>query len=469
MTKSAQRRRQENALYELRQERQCRRGPHDDSDAAMRRDPRGRENARPAERPETSALHGDENRRQTAAADSKKRDDDQQVSSTCRHSKRSVVRKESPNEHTQRAKGKSGTAGQAETKSGQTAVVVAQVTSTGKESTGTQTPEAGKPGVALQADPKVAPAEKPGSTAAGRQTPAKEPAEGNTRDQHAAKNRPVKSAAVSKKDVKGALPTKAQARGNKQVMPDDGGRVTVRMANGETSGIAKAGSSAAAKGAHNQPVPTAKAARQTASAVQVGAKTAAAAEAQQPEPGSQSGTQKQGGQTDLFGGGHSAPATVQGNAAADAGESVAQPFQQDLLQQIVDKAVLHLKGGKTELRIDLRPEALGHLRLHISTDQQQVTLKILTESTWVKAMVEHHISHLRAELQNHNLYIDHLDVSVAGDFQQTAGGNPQAGNPDRGVPRTEARPTAATVSEVALQPAQTQNTREQSGLIDYFV
>ncbi len=46
----------------------------------------------------------------------------------------------------------------------------------------------------------------------------------------------------------------------------------------------------------------------------------------------------------------------------------------------MDKTSTSLKSGQSEIRIDLKPESLGHLRLHVLTDHQQVTVKILAEN-----------------------------------------------------------------------------------------
>jgi len=92
--------------------------------------------------------------------------------------------------------------------------------------------------------------------------------------------------------------------------------------------------------------------------------------------------------------------------------TVQKPLQSDVMSQLVEKAVLNLKNGQTSMRIRLKPEALGHLRMHITTENNQVMIKILTEIPLVKEIIETNVNQLRAELQNQGLEIDKFDVSV---------------------------------------------------------
>ena len=92
------------------------------------------------------------------------------------------------------------------------------------------------------------------------------------------------------------------------------------------------------------------------------------------------------------------------------------------LDQIVEKAALSLKNGKSQVRIDLKPEFLGSVRMKITTENHLVTVRILTELPVVKEMIENNLSQLKTDLQSHGLEIDKLDVSVANDSQQRGKG-----------------------------------------------
>ncbi len=466
--KNALQRRQKNTLSELREDR--RRESREDRIADTHHEFRAHESERSAEQHKNAVSQPDESRRDGAVADSKRRDDGRPASGTEHDAAKTSSPDDGRQVQTGREDVKSNTDGQAQPGGGQTAALTGQTALPGEETAEAKPPENGKPAPVAPAEAKNVQAEKSSPSDAGRQVTAEKSKEGGVQDQQADKNKAPKPRAVSQGAVKTVAPSKTQASGNTRVVPDDANAAAVGMAKNGAPGV-EAASSAIAKNAPSQPVPAARAVPPTAADVQAGAKTGASVATQRLEPAGQSGTEKQGGHADLFGGGHSASATAQASGGADAAENVPRPFQQDLLQQIVDKAVLHLKAGKTELRINLKPEVLGHLRLHIASDQQQITLKIVTESTWVKTMVEHHIGQLRAELQNHNLHIDHLDVSVAGDFQPAAGGNPQAGSSGREALGTGVQSVAseAVHSETVPRPAQTAGSRERVGLIDYFV
>ena len=92
------------------------------------------------------------------------------------------------------------------------------------------------------------------------------------------------------------------------------------------------------------------------------------------------------------------------------------------LNQIVEKAALNLRNGKSQVRIDLKPEFLGSVRMKITTENHLVTVRILTELPVVKEMIENNISQLKTDLQNHGLEIDKIDVSIANDSQQRGKG-----------------------------------------------
>ena len=98
------------------------------------------------------------------------------------------------------------------------------------------------------------------------------------------------------------------------------------------------------------------------------------------------------------------------------------------LNQIVEKAAFSLKNGKTQARVELKPEFLGSVRMKITTENHLVTVRILTELPVVKEMIENNISQLKTDLQSHGLSIDKLDVSVANDSQQHGKGFEKAEN-----------------------------------------
>jgi flagellar hook-length control protein FliK len=98
---------------------------------------------------------------------------------------------------------------------------------------------------------------------------------------------------------------------------------------------------------------------------------------------------------------------------AEQSEIIQKKFQTQTLDQIVQKAALHLKSGQNEVQINLKPDFLGQIRMQIITVNQQVTVRILTEFPMVKELIESNAHQLRSELQNYGLDIDELEVSVS--------------------------------------------------------
>ncbi len=85
----------------------------------------------------------------------------------------------------------------------------------------------------------------------------------------------------------------------------------------------------------------------------------------------------------------------------------------DTLDQIVKRAVIQVKDGQHEARIDLKPEFLGHVRMQVITENQNVTVKILTELPITKEIIEANMHQLKADLQQQGLNMDKLEVSIS--------------------------------------------------------
>jgi hypothetical protein len=98
-----------------------------------------------------------------------------------------------------------------------------------------------------------------------------------------------------------------------------------------------------------------------------------------------------------------------------------KPLQTEIIKQVVDRAAMNLSSGRTVIKISLKPESLGHLRLQITTENHQVMLKIMTEVPFVKEVIENNINQLKAALNVHGMQIDDFDVFVAHDSDQHGG------------------------------------------------
>jgi flagellar hook-length control protein FliK len=102
-------------------------------------------------------------------------------------------------------------------------------------------------------------------------------------------------------------------------------------------------------------------------------------------------------------------------------ETFQKQFQTEVLTQIVKKASLNLKDGHTEIKIELKPEFLGHIRMRVASENQQVMVRMLTELPMVKEIIESNIHQLKADLQNQGLEVDKFEVFVSKDSEQFIG------------------------------------------------
>lgn len=133
-------------------------------------------------------------------------------------------------------------------------------------------------------------------------------------------------------------------------------------------------------------------------------------------------------------------------AAAKGRETAAAPVKTDVFDQIVQRAAVHVKNNQGEIRIDLKPEFLGHVRLQIVTDNQQVTVRILTELPMVRDMIESNLQQLKSDLQQQGLRVERVEVAVADDPRQHPGRQARNGAGRKGHADGDVAPVAAEAS-----------------------
>ena len=100
---------------------------------------------------------------------------------------------------------------------------------------------------------------------------------------------------------------------------------------------------------------------------------------------------------------------------AQPSEAAARSLMPQTLDQIVQKAALSIHNGQHEVQLHLKPDFLGHIRMQIISEGQQVAIKMVAEFPFVKDMLENNLQQLKAELQSQGLDIEELEVSVAHD------------------------------------------------------
>lgn len=92
----------------------------------------------------------------------------------------------------------------------------------------------------------------------------------------------------------------------------------------------------------------------------------------------------------------------------------------NLIAQVSGKIKADFKGEGGEVRMELHPESLGHLKIEIKVESGAVRANILTENAMVRDAIDSNLPMLKSSLEGHGLRIDQLSVGVD---QRQGGGN----------------------------------------------
>ena len=105
-------------------------------------------------------------------------------------------------------------------------------------------------------------------------------------------------------------------------------------------------------------------------------------------------------------------------AAAAERELPGMPSRSQVFDPIVQRATLQVRGGREEIRIELKPEFLGPVRMQIATASQAVSVRILAEVPLVRDWIEAGLAQLKSELEQQGLRVERLEVAVAADGRE---------------------------------------------------
>lgn len=141
----------------------------------------------------------------------------------------------------------------------------------------------------------------------------------------------------------------------------------------------------------------------------------------------------------------------------------------EVMTQIVDKAVVNVKNGYNEMKIALKPEFLGQMRMSIITENQQVMIRILTESPMVKEAIETHLHQLKADLGNHGLNIDRIEVFVSSDPHHQPNNRDTQQSHSGDHLNKERRQAKEGHERRSPHDSQQERSGDSQGAIDYFV
>ena len=87
----------------------------------------------------------------------------------------------------------------------------------------------------------------------------------------------------------------------------------------------------------------------------------------------------------------------------------------DIINQIVNKMKVDVRGNLTEVRIVLTPEHLGDVSMKVAVQNGIVTAKFVAENQRVKEIIESNFEVLKESLQKQGIEISSLSVSVGQD------------------------------------------------------
>ena len=114
-------------------------------------------------------------------------------------------------------------------------------------------------------------------------------------------------------------------------------------------------------------------------------------------------------------------------------------FRENNMAQIVERVAVSVRGGQSEARIALKPDHLGSLRVQITTENNIVSIRIMTEFSMARDLLEHHLPQLKMELQQHGLEVEKFDVSLSEDQQNLSRHGRRQPNTSAARPKTGSR------------------------------
>lgn len=99
-------------------------------------------------------------------------------------------------------------------------------------------------------------------------------------------------------------------------------------------------------------------------------------------------------------------------------EGIGVKSQHNLIEQIVSK--IQFNKDMTQVKIDLKPETLGKVRMNIVSENGTLKASMLVENNVVKHAIENNLSHLKQNLENMGVSVQEFNVEVDSgrDFQE---------------------------------------------------
>jgi hypothetical protein len=134
-------------------------------------------------------------------------------------------------------------------------------------------------------------------------------------------------------------------------------------------------------------------------------------------------------------------------------------------RQVIERAVVSLRNGRTQVEVQLRPPTLGTVRMQLVVERRQVSAKLSVDNLLVREVVERHLWQLRSVLRQEGFHLDRFEVSVRSETGAESWASAQAGG----------RTAAAEVEEALDEPAATASPGVEAtgvsvhdGTVDYL-
>ena len=83
-------------------------------------------------------------------------------------------------------------------------------------------------------------------------------------------------------------------------------------------------------------------------------------------------------------------------------------FHKSVMDQIVEKATIRSSNDRSEMRIQLKPDSLGDVRMSIVSEKDQMVVRMITDKAETKEILESQIHHLKTELDKQGLTVVRL-------------------------------------------------------------
>ncbi len=129
----------------------------------------------------------------------------------------------------------------------------------------------------------------------------------------------------------------------------------------------------------------------------------------------------------------------------EAVQTTSIPDTEQFLQEVMDYMRVHVGSETSEIEMQLHPESLGTLNIHLSSHEGNVTAQFITQNEDVRATLQSQLLELRAVLENQGVKIDAVEVTVS-DF----GDHMSQDNSQTGQNGSESEPQKKNIRRIDL-------------------